>query len=370
MVPKQSSAWDRTAPACDPVNSQQQHRILVFGAGAVGTLLGGILAGAGHEVTLLGRGPRITEIQQNGLGVTLHDRQFRTTPRAVSSINEIEGRYSIVLLCVRAWSVQDSLKSIPDLLTPDGTLVTMQNGIGSEEVVSQHLQGIRHAAGSLTLSADIDAPDAVSSSSRSGGIAFAPVSDQVDVGFVSRCFDQAGIPTECLDDYRSMKWSKLLLNQMANGIPAILDWTPGQLYRHGAAFHVELAMLRETIRIIEADGANLVALPGFPVPLLRWVLRLPAGIVRRLLLRRIEGGRGSKLPSLLIDLRAGRNKLEADWLYGAVAAAAERHSIPAPVNRRVNAILNGIARNPKLRASFSNHPDRLLRNIELAMKEA
>lgn len=344
-------------------------RILVFGAGAVGTLLGGILAGAGYEVTLLGRGPRIEAIQQHGLTIALHDRRYRTTPTAVSSSIDLENGYDLVLLCVRAWSVESSLEAIPGLLNRGGTLVTVQNGFGAEEIVSRQAPELRHVAASLTLSADIDAPDQVSSSSKSGGIAFAPVSGNADTGPVMECFDRADIPIGAFDDYRSMKWSKLLLNQMANGIPAILDWTPGQLYRHGAAFNVELAMLRETIRVIEADGTRLVSLPGFPVSLLRWVLQLPAALARRLLLKRVEGGRGTKLPSLVIDLRSGRTELEADWLYGAVAEAGERAGVPAPVNRRINTILNGIATNPDLRAAFRDDPDRLIRKVQLAVAD-
>jgi 2-dehydropantoate 2-reductase len=303
-------------------------------------------------------------IQQYGLTITLHDQRFGATPTAVSSASDLSRSFDIVLLCVRAWAVESSLKAIPGLMNTGGTLVTLQNGFGTEEIVSHRVPGLRHVAGSLTLSADSEAPNQVTSGSNSGGIAFAPVSG--NVGPVVECFDRAGIPTRTFEDYRSMKWSKLLLNQMANGIPAILDWTPGQLYRHGAAFQVELAMLRETIRVIEADGARLVSLPGFPVPLLRWVLQLPAGIARRLLLRRVEGGRGSKLPSMLLDLRAGRSELEADWLYGAVAKVGERAGIPALVNQRINTILNGIATNSDLRETVRDRPDWLIRNVQLA----
>jgi ketopantoate reductase len=200
----------------------------------------------------------------------------------------------------------------------------------------------------------------VSSTSRSGGISLAPVSPGAPVARIAAIFNTAGIPVTTLADYRSMKWSKLLLNQMANGIPAILDWTPGQLYRDPAIFAIERVMLRETLRVIFADGSHLVSLPGFPVPLMKWVLRLPAGIARRLLLRRVERGRGAKLPSLLIDLQAGRRDIEARWLYGAVAETGQSLGIPTPVNQCVFRILEEISTTPDLRHRYQNQPQRLI----------
>jgi 2-dehydropantoate 2-reductase len=347
------------------IEPSENPRILVFGAGAVGSLLGGLLSGAGYEVTLLGRDTAIKEARTHGLSIELHDRRFRTHPSAVSTLTGSSNRFKIVLLCVRSFAVERALVDIPNILADDGVLVTLQNGLGTEELVQERLPEIHHVAASLTLSADSPGPGVALSTSRSGGIALAPVSSSAPVGAVAAMFGESGIPVTVLDDYRSMKWSKLLLNQMANGVPAILDWTPGQVYRSPDVFRVEQAMLRETIRVMAADGARPVSLPGFPVPVLKWVLGMPPWIARRLLLRRVEGGRGDKLPSLLLDLKAGRRKLEADWLYGAVARRGAGAGLESPVNQRISVILNGIAINPDLRETFRNQPDRLVRNIQL-----
>ena len=341
-------------------------RVLIFGAGAVGSLLGGVLSSGGYDVTLLGSGPEIDAIQQRGLSLTLHNQRSQVYPTAISSIDEIREAFDIVLLTVRAYAVKDALASLPSLLKDEGVLVSLQNGIGVEEQIQQTLPAVRLVAGSLTLSADAAEPGYASSSSRSGGVSFAPVSSGAPAADITEMFRRCGIPASTLDDYRSMKWTKLLLNQMANGIPAILDWTPGQLYRNPDAFNVEHALLRETLVVISADDARLVSLPGFPAPLLGWALALPPSIARRLLLRRVEGGRGEKLPSLLLDLQAGRTKLESEWLYGAVARTGERYGIQTPANRRVNRILLSIAVNEELRRAFRNDPGRLSRNVQLA----
>jgi 2-dehydropantoate 2-reductase len=103
------------------------------------------------------------------------------------------------------------------------------------------------------------------------------------------------------------------------------------------------------------------------VPLLGRVLVMPPWIARRLLLRQVERGRGGKLPSLVLDLHAGRTEIEADWLYGAVARRGESLGITCPVNRRIGTILNGLTANPQLRELFRDQPDRLIRNVQLAI---
>jgi 2-dehydropantoate 2-reductase len=348
------------------VTDQREIRILVYGAGAVGSFLGGLLEDAGYNVTLLGRSLNIDHIQKHGLTVEYQGRR-QTFPTVVSFLGELaRHQFDIVLLTVRSYAVESAIESLHHLLAPDGVLVTVQNGIGTDEVIAGRLPEIRHVAASLTLSAGTSEAGTVRSSSRSGGIAVAPVSHKAPSEAISGMFKLAGLEVSLHDNYRAMKWSKLLLNQMANGIPAILDWPPEHVYRDRNVFRVEMAMLRETLAVIQADSSRLIDLPGFPVPLLKWVLQLPPDIARRVLLRRVVGGRGSKLPSMMLDLHAGRSELESDWLYGAVARVGERLSVSAPVNRRINRILNGIVRNPELREMFREHPERLVRNVQLA----
>jgi 2-dehydropantoate 2-reductase len=344
-------------------------RVLVFGAGAVGSFLGGILSGIGYDVTLLGRPPWIAHIQEHGLCLQLPDRRLSTHPTTVTSLEELHPPFDIVLLSLRAFAVRSALQSLPAILAEHGVLITVQNGIGTDEIVAQHLPGIAHIAASLTMSADIAGPGMVESTSRSGGIALAPVSHGAPVEFIAAMFRTAGMSAMVHDDYRSMKWSKLLLNQMANGIPAILNWTPGAVYRDPAIFRLEQVMLRETIQVLDADGARLTSLPGFPVPLLRWVLSLPPYVARLLLLGRVLGGRGNKLPSLLLDIQSGRTETESDWLYGAIAEQGKRLNIKTPANHRINRILKGIAINSTLRQAFQDQPERLLRNVALALHE-
>jgi 2-dehydropantoate 2-reductase len=105
-------------------------------------LLGGLLSSAGHDVTLYGRGPSIEAIQDRGLSVTLHDRQRTSHPAAVSSLEGDAEPYDVVLLTVRSFAVAAALDSLRPLLEQGTVLVTLQNGIGTEELITSELPGV------------------------------------------------------------------------------------------------------------------------------------------------------------------------------------------------------------------------------------
>ena len=178
---------------------------------------------------------------------------------------------------------------------------------------------------------------------------------------VAHALRGAGFTVRVYGDYRSLKWSKLLLNIVANAIPAILDMPPAAALAHPAVFNLELAAMRETLAVMRAQGIAVVSLPAYPLPALAMALRwLPDALLRPALRPLVAGGRGDKLPSLLLDARRGRNQSEVNVLNRVVAEAGERLSVPAPVNRGVSELLNGILQGTIPRAAYRNNPDALL----------
>jgi 2-dehydropantoate 2-reductase len=162
-----------------------------------------------------------------------------------------------------------------------------------------------------------------------------------------------------------MKWSKAFLNIMGNATSAILNRPPAELYRRRAIFDLEMSMLRETLAVMRRLDIAVINLPGATArPLARTLAYAPRPLLRLIFSQVIIHGRGDKMPSFHIDLASGKGRSEVVFHNGAIAAAAERAGLAAPVNAALNRVLLGLARGELTPATFDGRPDRLLAVVE------
>jgi 2-dehydropantoate 2-reductase len=306
-------------------------KIYVVGAGAVGRFLGEALRASGNDVTY--------------------------APRDADAVAPVEA--DLALVTVKAYDTDGAIRTLQRALAgaPGATIVTPQNGVGNEERLAEAFGADRVVAAALTVPVEARA-DGTSAASNGGGIAFAPVG-ATPHNWLLPTFEAAGLPTIAAGDYRALKWSKLALNVVANASCAILNVLPERLVHLGDAFDVELRAIREVRAVMRAAGIASIDLPRYPVRALQGAAILPAPIARTLLANRIAGARGRKPPSLLLDLRAMKNRTEVEVLNGAVARLARERGVRAPVNTVLARIVSDIAQMPQLWAKYRERPDAL-----------
>jgi 2-dehydropantoate 2-reductase len=335
-------------------------RVLIIGAGAVGTFVGARLALAGHEVTLAGR-PGLAEAVRGG-GLTLIEpsgSRHTTAVRAVDSIAAAFTRtastsaltsvsasaslYDLTLVTVKAY---DTANVIAELMATGAKqippLLTLQNGVGNEEALAEAFGTERIISGAIDTPVSVPAAGQVQVHRERFKAGVAPVGHDAPAAMAASLLRDAGFTTDLFADYRSLKWSKLLMNLLANAQCAILDWTPAQVMADPVASRLEAQAWQEAFAVMAALEIHPVAMAGYPLPLLAPVVRrLPAGWLARGLRRFVSGGRGSKIPSLHVALAAG-NRSEVSWLNGAVASYGRKAGVPTPVNRALTDVLTAL----------------------------
>ncbi len=342
-------------------------RILVYGAGAVGSFFAARLALNGQPVTLLSRPAIRRAIHEQGLQLATPDGTSTTRLPVITSIDQLDTPPDIVLLAVKAYSVDETIADLERLAEQGATLVTIQNGIGTEERLIERPSLQRLISASLTISVGSEGPNRVRQETSNGGIALAPVADPAGRREgIQHVLTAAGIPAVLMPDYQQMKWSKLLLNILANATSAILAIDPGAIFADPALFRLEQRAFIEALAVMAASGLSPVELPGFNVPLLVYAMRLPAWLSRRVVGPRVAGGRGDKRPSLWLDVEGGRGTTEIAWLNGAVADRGEALGIPTPVNRTLARLIEEITDDPTRRHELAGHPRRLLETVAAA----
>jgi 2-dehydropantoate 2-reductase len=344
-------------------------KILVFGAGAVGGYLGACLAHAGHEVTLIARRTSVDAIERYGLTLNKDGKQTVTRPLVVPALRQafLHGEaYDVILLTMKAYDAQAALYELVAFCPSIPTVITLQNGIGTEETFARELGAERVVAGSLTTPLSQETMHNVIVERSDRGLGLAPVAPGGKIDRWVELFQTAGVETAAYKEHQSMKWSKALLNMVGNASSAILNRHPRLIYSYGPTFDIEMDMLKETLAVMKAKNFSVVDLPGAPASRLSMaVQRLPKSLVKPVLSSIVSAGRGNKMPSFHIDLTAGRFQNEVSFHNAVVAREGYELGVRAPVNMALSDILLKIAQKLIDYQVFNGKPKHLVAEVEL-----
>ncbi len=348
-------------------------RILVFGAGAIGTYVGGSLALGGHTAVFLERPDVAADLRQRGLRLDLgaHAKQAPSGPRVldpsafvvVSSLEEAlsHGPFDVALYALKSFDTAAALAAWGPHTADLPPILCLSNGVDNEAELAAALGAERVIPGTVTSAIGRRAAgDIVLERRRGLGVWSGHALSQR----LANALDDAGLQARLYPSAADMKWSKLLTNLPANASAAILDMTPAEVYAHPGLVRLELAMLREALAVMAAQGIHVVDLPGTPVRLLALAARLPAGVSRPVLARAIGGGRGAKMPSLHIDLHGGRGQSEVGWLNGAVVRFGARAGVPTPANSLLAETLTALTEGRLPPGDYARQPAKLLAALQ------
>jgi 2-dehydropantoate 2-reductase len=332
--------------ARDRAQARPAYRVLCYGAGAVGSYLAARLSLTGADVVLFGRPQGIASLRETGLALQTAEGTFVSLVRLAASVAEAGPPPDLVLLAIKSYDTESALPDLRQFAGMGTTICTVQNGVGNEEALVDALGVERVMSGAITISVSVPEPGLVMQHTGEGGIAFAPIPGSPTPGAILSLCDEAGLPAVGLASYHDLKWSKLLLNILANAQAAILDTDAAAVAGDPRLFAIEQRAFREALRVMARIPAHPVRLPGYDVPKLALAMRLPGPLAWRLLRARIGGGRGEKRPSLALDLARGRGHSEVNWLNGAVVRVAEQYGLRAPVNATLTALVQHLATDP------------------------
>ena len=349
--------------------------ILSFGAGAIGTYIGGSLALAGNRLTFLEQPKAVAELQQHGLHLELPKpgsqkqkpefSSFAISPLSFSCASSLDealkkGPFDIAIFALKSFDTAAALETMKPLADRLPPILCLSNGVDNEPAIAALLGADKVIAGSVTSAIGRRAVgDIILERKRGVGLADGhPLSL-----FLSEAFQTAGLNARLYPRAADMKWSKMLTNLPANATGAIVNMTAAEVFAHPGLFRLEMRMVREALAVMRALHLRLVDLPGVPVRALALGSRLPEFVARPLMLKAVGGGRGAKMPSFHIDLYSGRGRSEVEWLNGAVARYGEKVGVPAPVNKLLTEILTALTRREIPLETYARQPEKLLARV-------
>jgi len=298
--------------------------IIVFGAGSLGSLVGGLLARA-HDVTLVGRDPHVATVQRDGLRITGVET-VDVDPAATTDATGASADLALVTV-----KTHDTGAAARALATGDYDAVcSLQNGMGNEDVLAETVDA-PILAGTVTCGARLVGPGHVEWTGR-GTVtlgAWRPADDARPVERVAGAFRAAGLDAEVATDVRSRLWEKLAVNAAINPVTALARVENGAL-RSGALADLARTAAVETATVARADDADLADATAQDA----------VEIVAR------ETARNRS--SMHRDVVRGR-RTEIDAINGYVVDRAAATGQSVPVNRTLAALIRGWERGAGVR---------------------
>lgn len=286
--------------------------ILVFGAGSLGSLLGGLLARV-HEVTLVGRPRHVEAIEGGGLRVS-GAVETATRPRARTDTPE---GADLAVVCVKAFDTPAAAEALADCDVE--VCLSVQNGLGNEATLADRV-GASVLAGSCTYGAVLTDPGRVECTGIGRVTLGAPGGgESAAADRVGEAFEAAGVVTTVAADMPERLWEKLAVNAGINATTALARLENGAV-RDGDGGGVAAAAARETAAVARAEGIALSAATAVEA------------------LDRVASATAENTSSMHQDVLGGR-RTEVDVINGYVERRGDEHSVETPVNATLAGLL-------------------------------
>jgi 2-dehydropantoate 2-reductase len=305
--------------------------ITVLGCGAMGSIYAALLSSNGNDVTVVDpNAEHIAAIKNNGLRV--YGASGDRTVKVNAYLTPPSETCDLLVIAVKGSHVASAVAGAHSLINERSLILTIQNGLGSSDVVAsvlgkeQLLVGIAQGFGA-SLPEPGQAHHNDMKAIRMG--AYAGL-DTEAVLRVANCFKAAGFDAEAADDIEAMQWQKLICNVAYSAISALTGFTVGEIMDDPQVGPVSQLAAVEAWEIGKAKGVAMQT--EDPVQMVRdFAARMP-----------------DAKPSVLLDIEAGRLS-EVVFINGAIPLEAQKLGLAAPVNQT----LTGLVHSLELSGSFN-----------------
>ena len=315
-------------------------KICILGAGALGCALGAALTEAGNEVWLINRhAAQVDAMNQRGL--LLRDAGVdRAVPVHAATQPQAAGVVDLVILLVKSFHTREAMEPALSLLGPGTLVMSLQNGLGHEDILAGIVGRERLLAGKTYAGGSQLGPGHVLIGTRGKDTHIGELDGSITprVQRIADVFNAAGLETFVSGNILGTIWDKLLINVATGALTGITRLTYGELYQRPELEACGVAAVAEAMAVAKASGVQL----SITDPRQAW---LKAG-----------GGLPYEFKTSMLQSLEKGSVTEIDFVNGAVVQRGEQCGVATPVNQTLVACIKGIEAGLRLAAIRGNHP--------------
>lgn len=303
-------------------------RVGIIGAGALGSVIGGSLAEAGNDVLLVNRNrAHVDAINRDGLTIRADGKDRAVAIRAAIPA-EVGDPADLVIVLVKSFHTAEAVREAIGLVGPNTTVLSLQNGLGHEDILIGLVGRDRVIAGKTYVGGIMFGPGHVIAGVDGKETIIGELDGRISprIERIAATFEAAGMKLVVSRNIMGAMWDKLLVNIATGALSGITRLAYGGLYAVPELEVAAMAAVAEAIAVAKASGIALETVH----PRDAWVKA------------------GSGLPpefkaSMLQSLEKG-SVTEVDFINGAVVRAGAKAGVPTPVNATLVACVKGIER--------------------------
>ena len=287
--------------------------IVIVGAGAIGSLIGALLAKK-NTVVLVGRAPHITAIQHNGLNIT-GKTHLHVKPPTVESIKDVSISANLVILTVKSYDTETAIKQIVPLIQDETVVMSLQNGLDNIEKMEHRFDKDKILAGVTTHGAIFSKSGIIRHTGRGKTILGELNGSQSKrLKAIVHLFNEAGIETQASDDIMKEIWAKVIINSCINPLTAFFTCKNGYL--------LENPLLEKTVEIICKESTAIAQAEGISVSTLDMIQRT----------KEVIKDTANNYSSMLQSVQQGK-KTEIESINGKLIRIGKQHRIDTSLNK-------------------------------------
>ena len=325
-------------------------RTMIYGAGALGTVLGAYIARAGKQVDLVNRNrAHVTALKERGAHVT--GTVDFVQPVCALLPEELTGQYDITILMTKQQKNADVIAFLQPFLKEDGALCTCQNGM-PEPAIAEAIGADRTLGCAIAWGATFKGEGVSELTSDPSALTFSlgaygKGNHLADVKALFECMGTVVVE----QNFIGARWSKLLINSAFSGLSTVTGATFGEVAKNKASRRVAQRIIKECIDVAKAANITIEPVQGHKIDkLFDYRGKLKKAISFALIPVAMKK-HSALIASMLQDIRAGK-KCEIDAINGVVCAFGKKYGVPTPFNDRTVEIVHALEEGAPI--AFSN----------------
>ncbi len=336
-------------------------RAAIYGAGAMGTVLGAFITAGGKDIDLITRNrEHVRALSEGGARITgkvdMNVKVNALTPDGMT------GRYDIIFLMTKQRQNGEIVRGLLDFLAEDGVICTLQNGLPEPSVAA--VAGRERCLGcAVSWGASKSGYGGARLTSEREKMTFALGSIYGENGKIDAVKEYLGCAGRVTveKNFVGARWAKLAINSAFSPLSAVTGLTFGEIARDKYGKRVALGLLNEAFSVAEACGVRIEKIQGHDIV---GIYRCKGGLKRAVataLLPFAMKGHRDLVSGMYYDLKDG-GKCDMEFVNGVVSRMGKKFGVETPLNDGILALAHAIERNE--RALSSDNIEMFVKNFK------